>query len=113
MRPGKSAIENVDRSILYFLRPHDLHAEDTCGKVALLDLIEEIFDMIIRFGACQSLGGLAVHCFDAGFGSEMPFDVNEAAVLVSSVNANECCKVYIAYLLIQGVCVHAKSVDVR
>lgn len=48
VRPGEGAIENVNRRILYFVRLHDLHAQKPCGKVALLDLVEEIFDMVIR-----------------------------------------------------------------
>lgn len=112
MRPGESAIEDVDRSILYFFGFHDLHAEDPRGAFALLDLVEEIFDMVIRFGSCQSLGSLAVHSFDSCLRSEVPLDVDEASILSLSVKANESCKAHFTYLLVQSVCVYAESVDV-
>ena len=60
MQPGESAIEDIDRSILYFFGFHDLHAENPSGEVALLDTVEEVFDMVVGFGACQSLGSLAI-----------------------------------------------------
>lgn len=112
MRPGESAIEDIDRSILYFLGFHDLHAEDPRGEFALLDLVEEIFDMVIGFRSCQSLGSLAVHSFDSCLRSEVPLDVDEASILSLSVNVNESCKAQFTYLLVQSVCVYAESVDV-
>jgi len=112
MRPGESVVEDIDRSVLYFFGLHDLHAKDPCWVFTLFDLAEEVFNMVIRLGACQSLGSRAVHRFDTSFGSEMELDVDEASILDSSVNANEPCKICNTCLFVQGVRMHAKSVNV-
>ena len=85
MRPGESVVEDINRSIFHFLRLHNLHAKDPCWVFTLLDLAEKVFDMVVWFGACQSLSSRAVHRFDTSFGSEMELDVDEASVLDSSV----------------------------
>jgi hypothetical protein len=113
MRPGEGTVEDVNRSMLHFLRLHDLHTKKPRGEVALLDPVEEVFDMVIRFGPCKSLGSLAIHRLDAGFGSEVPFDVDEASILILSVNTNKPCGTCNTYLLVQGVSVHAKGIDIR
>jgi hypothetical protein len=88
MRPGEGAIEDVNWRLLYFLGLHDLYAKNPCWEVTLLDLVEEVLDMVVRFGACQSLGSLAVHRLDTIFRSEVPFDIDEASVLILLVHAN-------------------------
>lgn len=113
MRPREGTMENIDRSVLYFPRLHDVHRKKPRGEVTLLDLVEEIFDMVVSFGACQLLDGLAVHCLDTSFGEEMPFDVDKAPVLVLSANTDEPCKVWTTYLFVQSVRVHTKSIDMR
>lgn len=87
MRPGDGAIKDVNWRLLHFLGFHDLYAKNPCRKVTLLDLVEKVFDMVVRFRACQSLGSLAVHRLDTIFRSEVPFDIDEASVLISLVHA--------------------------
>lgn len=113
MRPSERAIEDIDGSMLHFFRLHDLHRKKPSGELALLDPVEEIFDMVIRFGPRQSLGSLAVHRLDASFGSEVPFDIDEASILCTLVNNNRPCGICKTYLLVQGVSVHAESIHVR
>jgi hypothetical protein len=99
--------------MLHLFRLHDLHTKKPSGQVALLDPVEEVFDMVIRFGSCQCLGSLAVHRLNTSFGAEVPFDVDEASILISTVNANTPCEVCNTCLLVQGVSVHAESIDMR
>lgn len=112
VRPSEGVVEDVDRSMLDFFWLHDLDAEEPCRIVSLLDRVVQIFDVVVRFRARQSFGGLAVHRLDAAFGPEMPLDVDKAPVLTKSIAANEIQAVVSTDLLVQGVRVHAEAVDV-
>jgi hypothetical protein len=89
MRPGGGAVEDIDRSMLNFLRLHDLDAEEPHRIVSLLNRIEEVLDVVICFRARQSFSGLAVHCFDTTFWLEMPLDVNTTFVPMRLVVADD------------------------
>jgi hypothetical protein len=82
MRPGISVIEYIDRCILRLFRCHRLNIDQPRWKFAFLNGIEEILDMIIRFGSGKAKGSFRIQRFYASIGLDVPFNIHVFSILI-------------------------------
>ena len=83
--PCESVVEDVDAGIFCFLGVHDLKVDSVCWVVSTLDSIVHVLDVVVGSLASKTKCFICVKVLDAGIRLDMPFDVDESAVLLSEL----------------------------
>ena len=81
MRPRERVVEDVDADVRRIFRVHDLNIQGPSGEVALLDGVEQVFDVVVGFLARETQRHVRWERLNACRRFKVPFYVFEAAVL--------------------------------
>lgn len=95
MRPGEGVVEDVDAGRFGLFGLDGLQVRRVGREVAAFDGVVHVFDVVVRGRAGELFGFVWMQGFDASVGRDVPFDVDEGAVLLAEL-----------------VGVHAKGIDV-